>query len=118
MQYTGLLKRVIPFVLTFAAGLLLASMFVSITPNFRGWKSDYRGGRKCHEKRKLAIENQDLRERLRATELEVRELRQSFPDTDAEFVIPDVVPPVGMDGHHHPPPPPAPPRKPNKPRFE
>ena len=115
MQYTGLLKRVIPFVLTFAAGLLLASLFVSITPNFRGWKSDYRGGRKCHEKRKLAIENQNLRERLRATELEVRGLRQGFPDNDAEFVIPNAVPPVEFDEHHHPP---KPPRKQTRPRFE
>jgi hypothetical protein len=111
MQYTGLLKRVIPFVLTFAAGLLLASLFVSITPNFRGWQTDYRGGRKCHEKRKLAIENQDLRERLRATELEVRGLRQSFPDNDAEFVIPNAVPPVEFDAYH----PPKPPRKPKGP---
>ncbi len=113
MFYTGLFKRIIPFVLTFAAGLLLASFFVSITPNFKGWRSD-RGGRRWHEKRQLVIENENLRERLRATEEELRELRRSLPDHDAEFVIPNAVPPVELEAPH----PPPPPRKPRQPRYD
>lgn len=113
MCYTGIFKRIIPFVLTFAAGLLLASLFVSITPNFNGWRGD-RGGRRGHDKRQLLIENESLRERLRASEQEIRELRRGLPDRDAEFVIPEVAPPVELEAHH----PPTPPKRPKHPRFE
>jgi len=113
MFYTGLFKRIIPFVLTFAAGLLLASFFVSITPNFKSWRSDRRGG-KCHEKRQLWIENESLRERLRDSEGELRELRRGLPDQDADFVIPNAVPPVELEAPH----PPPPPRKPRHPRHD
>jgi hypothetical protein len=109
MFYTGLFKRTIPFVLTFAAGLLLASFFGSITPNFSGWRSERRDGRR-HERRQLSIENEELRQKLRETEEELRELRRSLPDQEVEFVSP----PVDFDEHH----PPAPPKKPKHPRFE
>ncbi len=110
MFYTGLFKRIIPFVLTFAAGLLLASFFVSITPNFKSWRSDRRGG-KGHEMRQLRIENESLRERLRDSEAELRDLRRGLPDMDADFVIPNAVPPVELEAEH-------PPRKPKRPRHE
>lgn len=112
MNYTGLFKRIIPFVLTFAAGLLLASLFVSITPDFKSWGSERRE-RRCHDKRQLRIENETLRERLRATEGELRDARRGFTDPSVEFAIPDVPPPVEFDAHH-PPPPPKKPRRPER----
>ena len=64
MFYTGLFKRVIPFVLTFAAGLFLASFFVSIAFPGERWRS----GRRMHrfqERHQLRVENEDLREKNR-----------------------------------------------------
>ena len=115
MNYTGFFKRIIPFVLTFAAGLLLASFFVSIAPNFSGWRSERRE-RRCHDKRQLKLENESLREQLRATEDELREIRRGIADQDVDFVFPEV-PPVELK-EHHPPQPPPPPRRPKQPRFE
>lgn len=60
-----MLKRVIPFILTFAFGLIIASFFVNIMPNFE-FK---RGKKKCRKaNQELRWENDRLRqenERLR-----------------------------------------------------
>ena len=56
----GFLKRILPFFLTFAIGLLIASFFVSITPNFRFEKRGFSRHRQYHQK--LEFENQRLRE--------------------------------------------------------
>lgn len=108
MLYTGLFKRIIPFVLTFAAGLFIASFFVSLAfPTFPA-RSERRWSGDCHGKRQLQKENQELRDRMRSLELENEALRR-MPDAD-EFLS-DAVPPVALDEHH----PPAPPKKPKHP---
>lgn len=60
MFYTGLLKRVLPFFLTFAAGLLVASIFVPITPNFN-WENT-RPAYRSRECRRMKAELRELRE--------------------------------------------------------
>ena len=57
----GFIKRVVPFFLTFAAGLFVASFFVSVAaPNF-SFRSD-RGYYRFGEIQRLRIENRELRE--------------------------------------------------------
>lgn len=113
MCYTGLFKRIIPFVLTFAAGLFLASFFVSIAFPGANWRVNRRVNR-FHEMQQLRIENEDLREKLRQARLDNEELRRSAGAFDTDLVIPDAVPPVELDAHH----PPPPPRKPKQPRTD
>lgn len=68
MLYIGVLKRFIPFVLTFAAGLFLASFFVPIMPTFPlgHGRSDRRSGRCMEvvdfEKKRLTLEVERLRQ--------------------------------------------------------
>ncbi len=111
MCYTSLIKRIIPFALTFAVGLFVASFFVSIAFPNPSWRSGRRFNR-FHEIQRLRVENDELREKLRQARMSNEELRRNIDDSD--FAIPEAVPPVDL-GDHHPPPPP---RKPKQPRFE
>ena len=99
----GFFKRIVPFFLTFAVGLFIASFFVSIAaPSFN---FSLRGERRRHfeRDRMMEFENQRLNEenlRLKkqledADEINVRNLKYNY-DFD--------VPPVPL----MPPPPPAP----------
>lgn len=71
----GFLKRVLPFFLTFAVGLLIASFFVSITPNF---KFEKRGGWNRHRAyhQRLEFENQRLREEKEMLKRQLAELEK------------------------------------------
>jgi hypothetical protein len=101
MLYKGILKRFFPFLLTFAAGIFLASFFVSVAlPTFPRSERSNRG---FGEGRRLRFENERLRdenERL-TRELEFHNLGP------AHLNMPDV-PPVTLEV----PPPPPPPRAP------
>ena len=113
MFYTGLFKRIIPFVLTFAAGLFIASFFVQLAfPSLSEWR-EARRSRGCHEKRQLRMENDELREKVRTLRNQNEEMRRGIKDWDTDEEILNAVPPVELDEHH----PPAPPRKPKHPRF-
>ncbi|MDQ3133064.1 MAG: hypothetical protein M3Q99_20220 [Acidobacteriota bacterium] len=95
MRLLGLVKRFVPFLLTFAIGLFIASFFISIAaPSFqfknRGWKQ--------RENYRLKQENQRLRQRVERLEREKRM-------TVSEFEMNLDVPPPPM-----PPMPPPPPR--------
>ena len=95
MLYLGLLKRIVPFVLTFAAGLLLASFFVSITPNFGRGEGRFRKGKHCRqaqEVRELREENARLREQLANAETRANWYRNGL-DVVAAPVIPELPPP-------------------------
>jgi hypothetical protein len=95
----GFIKRIVPFFLTFAAGLFVASFFVSVAaPNF-SFRSD-RGYYRFGEIQRLRIENRELREN------NFRQRRQTM-NADASDVF-GAVPPVDVDV----PPPPPPPRAP------
>ncbi len=70
-----MLKRIIPFIATFAIGLIVASFFVSIIPSFNFKRDGHRGGRRGH--RELRYENERLRvenERLKAEKDFTREV--------------------------------------------
>ena len=105
MCYTGLFKRLIPFVLTFAAGLFVASFFVSIAFPGENWRGRRRS--KCQAmQQRLEAENDSLRERNRV--LEIQKERHNVRDWSPEAVLP-LVPPVEFEEHH-------PPKRPKQPR--
>jgi hypothetical protein len=103
MLSKGILKRVLPFLLTFAAGIFLASFFVSVAlPTI---KRVDRGPRRFSECKRMHSEMDRLRDenqRMRR-DLEFHNIGPSHLD------IPDV-PPVVLDV-------PAPPASPRAPRF-
>ena len=103
MLYKGIFKRFLPFLLTFAAGLFLASFFVSVAlPSFeRSQRSTRRFGeckRMQFELERLRDENQRMRREM--------DFHNLGP---AHLNIPDV-PPVTLEV-------PAPPPPPRAPRF-
>ena len=105
MLYTGLFKRIIPFVLTFAAGLFIASFFVSIAaPSFSGWRESRRG--RGRDRQELRMQIDELREEVRALRSENEMLRRQTTDNAYR----EWVPPVLLEEH-----PPAPPKRPKKP---
>ncbi|HKP69664.1 MAG TPA: hypothetical protein VJV05_10310, partial [Pyrinomonadaceae bacterium] len=70
MQFAGLVKRILPFLLTFSAGLLLASFFIPIgLPDFSATR-EARRGKHCREQRDLRNQLDSLREQLRVSEME------------------------------------------------
>ena len=111
MRYTGLIKRFIPFAITFAAGLFIASFFVAIS-----WPAlSIREGRRFNrfqEMQQLRRENEEIREKYRLLRIENDELRRTAPDLEEAFPM---APPVDFEAHH---PPPPPPKRPKNPRFE
>ena len=106
MCFKGIFKRVIPFFLTFAAGLFIASFFVAITtPSFSF--GNRRSGRFA-ELQRLRIENRELRQTNCRQRRELEELRRqslNWDHTDLQSAVPPV---VDLDV----PPPPPPPRAP------
>ncbi len=73
MQFIGIIKRAVPFVITLAVGLFIASFFVSLAaPSFDGLRKNRSGNwskyrEMKHENKRLRAENQRL-----LGELEVR----------------------------------------------
>lgn len=94
MQLKGFLKRTLPFFLTFALGLLVASFFVTIAaPNFNFKKRNHRC-REFRENNRLRMENESLRQNNES-------LKRQLEDNQVE-----TIPAFELD---FPPPPPAPP---------
>jgi hypothetical protein len=112
MLYTGLFKRIIPFAVTFAAGLFLASFFVSVALPSLSNMREARRSRSCHEKRQLRMEMDELRDKVRTLRRENEELRRNA--TDVDVLLQEAVPPVELEAPH----PPPPPRRPKHPRFD
>lgn len=89
MSYLAIFKRIIPFFLTFAAGLLIASIFIPITtPNFRGFER----GKRFHYKQMKAENERLYRENCRMKkELEaLREIEQKFETRTLEYAVPEI----------------------------
>ena len=88
MLYKGVLKRVLPFFLTFAAGLFIASFFVSIAaPSFNFPRRSH----KYREMHRLRMENQDLRRsnsELRRQLEDARRNAEVTPSADFDFYVP------------------------------
>lgn len=103
----GFAKRVLPFFLTFAVGLFIASFFVSIaTPSFQ---FQNRGSRRKHRDYDLQREAENRQLRERNADLE-RQLAERDLDA-ADYKNLKYVPPM-------PPAPPAPPSLKSVPRYE
>lgn len=100
MFYKGFIKRIVPFFLTFAAGLLIASIFVPLS--FPNLKMPSRGSHKYREVQRLRSELKESRKENCDLKKKNRELEQNAINTEFDF---DGVPPVAIDA---PPPPPAP----------
>ncbi|MEJ7848861.1 MAG: hypothetical protein WKF92_12315 [Pyrinomonadaceae bacterium] len=101
MFYKGFIKRIVPFFLTFAAGLFIASIFVPLSiPNL---KMPSRGSHKYREVQRLRSELNESRRESNELKKEIRELKQNA--INAEFDAFEGVPPVAIDA---PPPPPDP----------
>lgn len=96
MCFKGFLKKVVPFFLTFAVGLLIASLFVSVAaPSFSFKKKNWSKHREHHrqmksENRELRLENSRLEQKIRELEQQ-KDLKQTFEWNDMEI---DVPPPV------------------------
>lgn len=101
MFYKGIIKRVVPFFLTFIAGLFIASIFVPLSiPNL---KMPTRGSHKYREVQRLRSELKESRKESCELRKEIRELKQNA--VNVEYDVFEGVPPVAVDA---PPPPPAP----------
>jgi len=87
MQYTGFIKRFLPFALTFAAGLLIASLFVPI--GLGRLKGNH--GEKCRHDR-VERENEMLRDENLRLRTEIRERGLDVKVDSVEMVAPP--PPV------------------------
>jgi hypothetical protein len=80
MQFIGIIKRVIPFFLTFAAGLFIASFFVSLSaPRFGGIRKNRseRHGKHCEfksELEQLRLENSLLKSELESMRFDPKEM--------------------------------------------
>ncbi|MEQ1764760.1 MAG: hypothetical protein ABL984_16645 [Pyrinomonadaceae bacterium] len=102
MSYLSIFKRIIPFFLTFAAGLLIASIFIPIgKPNFQ--RPD-RGGKGRHH-RELRKENENLRRENDRMRQELEAMRQEIDAakfSNLDFAVPYVRVEAPV-----PPPPPA-----------
>lgn len=100
MFYKGFFKRIIPFFLSFAAGLFIASLFVPLAmPNLR---FPSRGSNKHREIQRLNIELNEARRQNSDLKKEIRELKlnsETWPGLIEE------VPPVNVDEPFPPPPP-------------
>lgn len=97
-MYKGVLKRVLPFFLTFAAGLFIASFFISIAaPSFNFPRRSH----KHRETRQLRIEL----ERVRRENADLRrQLEEAGMNT--EWTIKDLPAPPVFETDVPPPPPP------------
>jgi uncharacterized membrane protein YgaE (UPF0421/DUF939 family) len=91
MYIMGILKRVAPFVITFALGLFVASFFVSVAfPSLRinrGWKSH----REYH--RKLEFENRQLKAENCRLRKEAAERRAQWNFEAEAVTLNELVPP-------------------------
>lgn len=100
MMFLGVLKRIVPFFLTFAAGLFIASFFINIaSPSFsfpRRSQKHREMQRLRHENRELKRANEDLQRQLEDARRN-SELNLKLP-VDTDFDVLELPPP---------PPPPA-----------
>lgn len=100
MQLKGFLKRALPFLLTFAVGLAVASLFVSVAaPNFNFKKQRNHRCREFRENSRLRTEldnlrrdNESLKRQLADAENEVKTIYIK-PDFDSDIDVPPPPPP-------------------------
>lgn len=104
MQYTGFIKRFLPFAVTFAAGLFIASFFVTIgLPKFGSRHRE----RRYNEMRQLRIEVEQLKK-------EKCDLRRQLEEKKADFDFESSFDAPGSVELPVPPPVPVAPRAPHR----
>ena len=108
MQYTGFIKRFLPFALTFAAGLFIASFFVTI--GFPKIGSRHRENRQVqirelrNEVQQLRKEKCDLRrqlEEMKANPSNMDTIPMAPEDMDFSMPVPPPVPVAPAAPHRH-----------------
>jgi hypothetical protein len=101
MLSKAVFKRVVPFLLSFVAGLFIASFFVSLAvPDFSGFR---RGPNKMREYRKVKVENEELRRENCRLKKEL-EAARSEGNASFESLPPDInlaVPPPPLPVAKH-----------------
>lgn len=108
MFYKGFFQRIMPFFLTFAAGLFIASFSVPIVaPNFNLPRSR---SNRTHECKRVNSELEQLRKDYFKLEEENKQLRRDSVDRELLYEVPPV---VEFDV-----PPPPPPRARRAPRSD
>lgn len=106
------ISRVVPFLITFSLGLLIASFFVPVVPNFSFKNSNgRRGGGKYYrlqnENIRLKQQNQEMDRRFEEVNRENQELRQRLGLTELDLDVPPPPPApkpyvhFDGDGHEH-----------------
>lgn len=101
----GLLKRVIPFFLTFGAGLLIASFFVPLA----GFSMPFGKGKRHREcDRRRDAEIRQLKDKVAEQEETIRQLREGSIDWHMNMDVPPVAGSNEVFVPPQPPPPPAP----------
>lgn len=105
MCYTGLIKRILPFGLTFAGGLFIASFFVTV--GMPAFGTRHRENRR-NEARELRIEVQQLRKDKCDLRREMDDIRsnsvnwESDMENSGEFELPVPPPPIpSVAPHRH-----------------
>jgi len=99
MSFIAILKRVAPFLLTFAAGLFIASFFVTIAaPSFNGFK---RNPSRYREFKRMKGDIEELRREKCRLKEEIRQLR-----SERRVIVEAVDPLAEVDVYAVPPPPP------------
>ena len=104
MQFIGFIKRFLPFAVTFAAGLFIASFFVTI--GFPKFGSRHRE-RRQNEMRELRIEVEQLRK-------EKCDLRRQLEEKKADFDFENAFDAPGSVELPVPPPVPVAPKAPHR----
>ena len=98
MSGMGFIKKVVPFFLTFAIGLFVASFFVSIAvPNFKIPNRSWKRHQQYHQR--IESENQRLREKNLRLERELAEKERQeeivfSPDANFDVPPPPPMPPA------------------------
>lgn len=101
----GLLKRFVPFLLTFVVGILVASIFVpSIAPNINFKRNNWKKQQHRQHYRDQEAEIQRLRDQIADQEMELQMWREGQVDWNA--IEPPMPPAVYMEEVPMPPPPP------------
>jgi hypothetical protein len=88
------LKRFLPFLVTLAVGLFIASFFVNLSPT--RFQVRKRGWHRYQEMQRLRIENQDLRDENRRLTEQLNEMRRTRTAFDAFEVPPPPPPPPAV----------------------
>jgi hypothetical protein len=100
MVKKGWIKRLLPFVATFAIGVFIASFFVDLSRPRMGFRGP---GRRWQEMQRMRFENEELKNENLRLRNEMENLRWD-PQHPGEMVIPK----PGLDEWSVPPPPPPP----------